>query len=46
MNQTCSWKRYPIDRLLVYGLLGDVPDWYHLLAAALILPDNWRASRR
>jgi drug/metabolite transporter (DMT)-like permease len=32
--------------LNAWWLLGEVPQWYHLVGAALILPSIWLASRR
>ncbi len=32
--------------LLAWAVLGEVPGWYHLLGAAMILPSIWLASRR
>jgi drug/metabolite transporter (DMT)-like permease len=32
--------------LLAWLLLGEVPSWYHLLGAAMILPSIWLASRK
>jgi len=32
--------------LLAWLLLGEVPGWYHLVGAAMILPSIWLASRK
>lgn len=32
--------------LLAWGLLGEVPGWYHAVGAAMILPSIWLASRK
>jgi drug/metabolite transporter (DMT)-like permease len=32
--------------LLAWAVLGEVPGWYHLVGAAMILPSIWLASRR
>ena len=32
--------------LLAWAVLGEVPGWYHLAGAALILPSIWLATRR
>lgn len=32
--------------LLAWLVLGEVPGWYHLVGAAMILPSIWLASRR
>jgi drug/metabolite transporter (DMT)-like permease len=31
---------------LAWLLLGEVPGWYHVVGAAMILPSIWMASRR
>ena len=31
--------------LLAWGLLGEVPEWYHAAGAAMILPSIWLATR-
>ncbi len=32
--------------LLAWGVLGEVPGWYHVVGAAMILPSIWLASRK
>ena len=32
--------------LLAWGLLGEVPGWYHAMGAAMILPSIWLATRK
>jgi drug/metabolite transporter (DMT)-like permease len=32
--------------LLAWAVLGEVPGWYHLVGAAMILPSIWLASRK
>ena len=32
--------------LLAWGLLGEVPGWYHAAGAAMILPSIWLATRK
>ena len=32
--------------LLAWGVLGEVPGWYHAVGAAMILPSIWLASRK